>query len=49
MINYYFVRLVAWAEKFKAEREVQAMISAESWVIDLFSRTRLMRYLGNED
>ncbi len=42
-----FRPLVAWAERFKAEREgVGADRVVESWVIDLFRRTRLMRSVG---
>ncbi|SRR5579883_1036106 len=41
-----FRPLVAWAEKFKSEREGGAEKIAESWVINLFRRTRLMRDVG---
>jgi NitT/TauT family transport system permease protein len=42
-----FRPLVAWAEKFKAEREGSGSDTmVESWVIDLFRRTRLMRGIG---
>ena len=42
-----FRPLVAWAEKFKAERETSGADRApESWVIDLFRRTRLIRGVG---
>ena len=40
-----FRPLVAWAEKFKSEQQA-ADKTAESWVINLFRRTRLMRNLG---
>lgn len=44
-----FRPLVAWAEKFKAEREsIGTELASESWVIDLFRRTRLMRNLGRK-
>lgn len=43
-----FRPLVAWAEKFKVERgDAVDEDGAESWVIDLFRRTRLMRIIGN--
>jgi len=42
-----FRPLVAWAEKFKSERESSGSErDAESWVVDLFRRTRLMRSIG---
>lgn len=42
-----FRPLVAWAERFKSEREGgSAERSAESWVIDLFRRTRVVRNIG---
>lgn len=41
-----FRPLVAWSEKFKAERESGVDRPAESWVIDLFRRTRLLRNIG---
>lgn len=42
-----FRPLVAWAERFKAERESASSDHAsESWVIDLFQRTRMMRNFG---
>jgi len=40
-----FRPLVAWSEKFKSE-QVSSDKVAESWVIDLFRRTRWMLYLG---
>ncbi|MBV9576658.1 MAG: ABC transporter permease subunit [Gammaproteobacteria bacterium] len=40
-----FRPLVAWSEKFKSEQQA-AEKSAESWVINLFRRTRLMRFVG---
>lgn len=44
-----FRPLVAWAEKFKTEKEGGSSEDvAESWVIDLFRRTRLMRVLGSK-
>lgn len=44
-----FRPLVAWADRFKAERETDNSDgSAESWVIDLFQRTRLMRVVGRQ-
>lgn len=41
-----FRPLVAWAEKFKSSQVTQEKI-AESWVINLFRRTRFMRSLGS--
>lgn len=41
-----FRPLVAWAEKFKSE-ELATEKVAESWVIDLFRRTRLIRDIGS--
>jgi NitT/TauT family transport system permease protein len=41
-----FRPLVAWAEKFKAEQQVSD--AQESWVINLFRRTRLLRNLGKQ-
>ena len=41
-----FRPLVAWAEKFKTE-QVGSEKVPESWVIDVFRRTRIMRLLGN--
>lgn len=44
-----FRPLVAWAEKFKTDKEgTGADRVAESWVIDLFRRTRMMRNLGRK-
>lgn len=44
-----FRPLVAWAEKFKAEKEGTGTDKVpESWVVDLFRRTRLMRNVGNK-
>jgi NitT/TauT family transport system permease protein len=40
-----FRPLVAWAEKFKAEQTASDVIP-QSWVLDLFQRTRLFSYLG---
>lgn len=40
-----FRPLVAWAEKFKAEKQGSDK-APESWVINLFRRTRMMRNLG---
>ncbi|MFZ2314485.1 MAG: ABC transporter permease subunit [Gammaproteobacteria bacterium] len=42
-----FRPLVAWAEKFKSEQLTSDKI-AESWVIDLFRRTRMMRNIGGQ-
>jgi len=42
-----FRPLVAWAEKFKAEQEGSEK-KPESWVITLFQRTRMMRYIGRK-
>lgn len=41
-----FRPLVAWSEKFKSEQQGTDKIP-ESWVINLFRRTHLIRYLGN--
>lgn len=41
-----FRPLVAWAEKFKTEYVSPDKV-AESWVIDLFRRTRVMRNVGH--
>lgn len=45
-----FRPLVAWSEKFKTEREGAGVdkADAESWVIDLLRRTRLLRNLGKQ-
>lgn len=40
-----FRPLVAWAEKFKAE-ETASEVVPESWLLDLFQRTRVFRYVG---
>jgi NitT/TauT family transport system permease protein len=42
-----FRPLVAWAEKFKSEQQANEE-TAESWVINLFRRTRLIRYIGQK-
>jgi len=42
-----FRPLVAWAEKFKPEQESSEK-TAQSWVVDLFRRTRLLRFLGGK-
>lgn len=42
-----FRPLVAWAEKFKAEKQGSEKIP-ESWLINLFRRTRLMRIIGKK-
>lgn len=42
-----FRPLVAWAEKFKAEQQADEKV-AESWVVNLFRRTRLMRNIGRQ-
>ena len=43
-----FRPLVAWSEKFKPDREAVGANDpvAESWVVDLLRRTRMMRNLG---
>lgn len=45
-----FRPLVAWSEKFKAEREGGGLdrLTSESWVIDLFRRTRMLRNFGGK-
>lgn len=45
-----FRPLVAWAEKFKSERETGEGTerARESWVINLFRRTRLIRNIGRQ-
>lgn len=44
-----FRPLVAWAERFKPEHEgAGSDYVAESWVINLFRRTRLVRAIGSE-
>lgn len=40
-----FRPLVAWAEKFKSEQHASEKVS-ESWVINFFRRTRMLRRLG---
>lgn len=40
-----FRPLVAWAEKFKAEATGSEVVPT-SWVLDLYQRTRLCRFLG---
>ncbi len=40
-----FRPLVAWAEKFKSEQHASEKMR-ESWVIDFFRRTRMMRLVG---
>jgi NitT/TauT family transport system permease protein len=40
-----FRPLIAWADKFKSEQVAQEK-EVQSWVIDIFNRTRLLRYLG---
>jgi NitT/TauT family transport system permease protein len=42
-----FRPLVAWSEKFKSEQEATDKV-AESWVINLFRRTRLLRDMGHK-
>jgi NitT/TauT family transport system permease protein len=42
-----FRPLVAWSEKFKSE-QISTEKIAESWVVDLFRRTRLFRIIGSE-
>src|SRR3990167_6306537 len=42
-----FRPLVAWAEKFKPEQQATEK-TAESWVINIFRRTRLMRKWGDK-
>jgi len=44
-----FRPLVAWSEKFKAEKEGGSTEElTESWVVDMFRRTRMMRNLGRK-
>lgn len=44
-----FRPLVAWSERFKSERENSGMdYAAESWVMDMFRRTRLVRLMGGK-
>lgn len=40
-----FRPLVAWSEKFKSE-QIATEKSAQSWVMDLFRRTHLLRFVG---
>lgn len=40
-----FRPLVAWSEKFKSEQQATEKV-VESWVINFFRRTRLIRYIG---
>jgi NitT/TauT family transport system permease protein len=42
-----FRPLVAWAEKFKSSQAINDKVP-ESWVINIFRRTRLMRYVGKK-
>ena len=42
-----FRPLVAWSEKFKAEQQATDDV-AESWVINMFRRTRVIRDLGGQ-
>lgn len=42
-----FRPLVAWSEKFKSEHQADEK-PAESWVVNLFRRTNLMRDLGSK-
>ncbi|EKD71661.1 MAG: hypothetical protein ACD_46C00131G0003, partial [uncultured bacterium] len=42
-----FRPLVAWADRFKSEHQATDK-SAESWVINLFHRTRVLRNLGQK-
>jgi len=42
-----FRPLVAWAEKFKSE-QMATEEEAQSWVVNLFHRTRLLRLLGTK-
>ncbi len=41
-----FRPLVAWAEKFKAE-ETSSEVVPESWLLDLFQRTRFFLFIGS--
>lgn len=44
-----FRPLVAWSERFKAERESADMDNmADSWVINMFHRTRMVRNMGRK-
>lgn len=42
-----FRPLVSWAEKFKAEQQ-GSEVKPESWIIELFRHTRMMRYIGSK-
>ncbi len=42
-----FRPLVAWAEKFKSEQQASEK-PAESWVINIFRRTHLVRFMGGK-
>ena len=42
-----FRPLVLWAEKFKAEH-VSSEVEPESWVMEMFRRTHLMRFIGEK-
>lgn len=42
----FFRPLVAWAEKFKAEEAANEVVP-ESWVLDLFQRTKLFQFIGS--
>ena len=41
-----FRPLVAWSEKFKVEHEASEL-EPESWILNLFQRTRLFRFFGH--
>ena len=41
-----FRPLIAWAEKFEAEVSVGGT-EVESWILNLFQRTRFLRFIGN--
>ena len=43
----FFRPLVVWVERFKSE-QVTTDKEAQSWVIDLFRRAHLMRYMGEK-
>lgn len=43
-----FRPLVAWADKFKAEHTAGEYRDTRSWVINILSRTRFIRYLGTQ-
>jgi NitT/TauT family transport system permease protein len=42
-----FRPLVAWSEKFKSE-QISTEKTAESWVVNLFRRTHLLRHVGRK-